>query len=201
MTNYRAHLINYLIRKKNYTRYLEIGTQNIHQNFVFINAPVKECVDPAPVQGVTYQMTSDDAFDRIRQLGKQFDIIFIDGLHLDYQVDRDIVNALSVLSEDGTIVLHDCKPEKEIHQTEELQRYQWTGTVWKSVAKVRATRPDLECFVVDVDWGCGIIRRAKEPQRLIDLEPELNWDYFCREKQTILGLIPEEEFFIKFKDG
>jgi predicted O-methyltransferase YrrM len=39
---------------------------------------------------------------------KKFDIVFVDGLHIEEQSTKDIHNALKVLNENGTIVVHDC---------------------------------------------------------------------------------------------
>ena len=49
---------------------------------------------------------------------KQYDVIFIDGLHLEKQVIKDIGHALQHLNKNGTIVLHDCKPGSKFHQEE-----------------------------------------------------------------------------------
>ena len=50
-------------------------------------------------------MTSDEYFLKIKDTGIKFDIIFIDGLHLDYQVNLDLKNSLKHLSENGFIVI------------------------------------------------------------------------------------------------
>ena len=42
-----------------------------------------------------------------------YDLVFIDGLHVADQVERDIVNSLLNLAPAGTIVLHDCNPTTE----------------------------------------------------------------------------------------
>ena len=38
----------------------------------------------------------------------------------------------------------------------------WNGGVWRAWAWLRATRPDLVMAVVDVDEGCGVIRRGSQ---------------------------------------
>ena len=35
---------------------------------------------------------------------------------------------------------------------------EWTGDVWKAIAKIRIERDDLQIKVIDTDYGCGIIR-------------------------------------------
>ena len=43
----------------------------------------------------------------------KFDVIFIDGLHLAEQVERDIENSLDFIKEDG--YFYDCNPPSEWH--------------------------------------------------------------------------------------
>ena len=82
-------------------------------------------------------MTSNRFFSQLDQekiLYKniRFDVIFIEGLHLAEQVDRDISNALRYLKDDGFIVLHDCNPPLERHAREDfyygLTRQNGSGT-------------------------------------------------------------------------
>jgi|GEM_PF-4350874 hypothetical protein len=52
-----------------------------------------------------------------------------------------------------------------------LQHYsQWNGTTWCGFVNLRATRPDLEMCVIDIDWGCGIVRQDGEGQDVIELQ-------------------------------
>ncbi|HEX4839282.1 MAG TPA: hypothetical protein VFU89_02430 [Rhabdochlamydiaceae bacterium] len=57
----RTDLINYLIVKNGYKKYLEIGVAD-GENFRRINAPEKVGVDPSPAASATYRMTSDEFF-------------------------------------------------------------------------------------------------------------------------------------------
>ena len=56
---------------------------------------------------------------------KKFDIIFIDGLHHYEQVIVDINNALSVLNDNGHILVHDCLPRTIAHQAIPRYRGSW----------------------------------------------------------------------------
>ena len=98
----RTDVINHLIEKYKYKTYLEIGIADRDLNFNQIKAPFKIDVDPRC--DCEYKMTSDDFF---KQNGKTFNIIFIDGLHVEEQVTKDILNSLEALSFGGTIVVHD----------------------------------------------------------------------------------------------
>ncbi len=66
---------------------------------------------------------------------------FIDGLHTEEQVDKDVENSLKHLSPNGTIMLHDCNPPTEWHQRsyEDFcsNPCEWNGTCWRSVVKLK----------------------------------------------------------------
>lgn len=104
----RWDLINALIKKFDYKTYLEIGVNN-GDCFKRIDIDYKIGVDPNPQSKATLIMTSDEFFQKPSML---FDIVFIDGLHESSQVNKDIEHALKILSYNGTIVVHDCNPQK-----------------------------------------------------------------------------------------
>jgi SAM-dependent methyltransferase len=188
---YRFDIINYLINKYGYKRYLEIGIGN-GETWNHVKAEYKIGLDPNPEVPVTYTITSDEFFSKNNET---FDLIFIDGLHLDHQTDKDITNALTRLNPNGSIVLHDCNPPTREHGTEKWLLASWNGTVWKSIVKQRVTNPNIILFVVDIDWGCGIIRKGKqEVYNKAPLETCLTWEYFEINKTEILNLVNTEEF-------
>ena len=142
----RADLINKLIARSSFTRYLEIGC-NTNETFNQIEVQNKVGVDP--VSGGTLRMTSDAFF---AQNTESFEIIFVDGLHEAYQAELDIRNSLKVLAPGGVIVAHDCSPKFEIRQIVPVCTGVWNGDVWKAFLKLRQD-PDLRCAVVDIDHG------------------------------------------------
>ncbi len=191
----RMQLINYLIERNGYKKYLEIGVRTgtcISQ----INAPHKDGVDPAPSKFTNYQMTSDDFFAKLDKSYK-YDIIFVDGLHHDYQVYKDILNGLNHLSESGVILCHDMNPPFEICQRKEVVIPSWNGDCWKAFAKLRSERKDLVMYTVDTDWGVGVIKRGK--QDVINIPEELDYEYLERNRNEILNLITVNQFYKIFK--
>jgi hypothetical protein len=132
----RTEIINGLIKKNNYTSYLEIGVNTPAQpgyNWVGVNIPLKHGVDPNV--DTTYKMTSDEFFEK--HITQKYDIVFVDGLHLHEQVYRDIINSLNNLNENGVIVVHDCNPVTEITQRRERASDSWHGDVWKAIVQLR----------------------------------------------------------------
>ena len=128
MLETRVDIINGLIKKYNYKKYLEVGVDD-GTTFKKINVDYKLGCDPNK-NAATHKMTSDAFFAQNKEM---FDIIFIDGLHLAQQTLIDVINSFKVLNEGGVIVMHDCMPKEEWHQLEVAKPYNdWTGTTWKA---------------------------------------------------------------------
>jgi len=188
----RTDLLNLLVRRRHYRRYLEIGVRNASENLDRVRAPIRDGVDPAPEQPVAYQMTSD-AFFAGPGKNKTYDLVFIDGLHIADQVLRDVENSLRVLAPGGALVIHDCNPRAEATQLEQQpSRGLWHGTVWKAWVELRSTRPDLQMYVVDVAQGCGVIEQGE--QELLDPPRVLDWAYLQENRAEALNLVSVDAF-------
>ena len=189
----RTDIINALIQKYGYKSYLEVGTQDPTSNFDKINTEHKVSIDPFPRGEVTFVGTSDEYFDSISEDVK-YDIIFIDGSHHDDQVLRDVKNSLNHLSDNGTIVCHDCLPSTELMQLRDINGGEWTGDVWKAIADLRIERIDLDIKVVDTDYGCGIIRRGTNVPYQPNVENYKTYSYYNIHKYRMLNVISPEQF-------
>jgi len=202
----RYDLINLLIKENGYKTYLEIGVHN-GDCFKRITCDIKDSVDPYPSSGfdklpkeypVTYKLTSDDFFDEIApKLTYKYDIIFIDGLHLSEQTDKDVNNSLKYLSNHGTIIMHDCNPpDYSVQVVPRVSEY-WSGDVWKSIVKLKHTRPDLNVFVIDSDTGLGVITKNGNPERIVSLPDEyLDWYYFDKNRRNLLSIVTPTQFLV-----
>jgi len=193
----RTDIINNFIQKFGYNSYLEIGTQNPNGNFNYINIKNKYSVEPFPPAGLgandySFVGTSDQYFDFISPDTK-FDIVFIDGLHQYDQVLIDIQNSLDHLSDNGTIICHDCLPTTKIMQERENPGGEWTGDTWKAIAELRVERIDLDIKVVDTDYGCGIIRRGTNIPYITN-ENYKTYTFFNSNKQELMNVISKEQF-------
>ena len=177
---FRWDLIQFLINKYDYSTYLEIGCDK-DQSFSKIKISHKVGVDP--ISGGTIRKTSDEFFKSNKQ---KFDIIFIDGLHHYEQVIVDINNALSVLNDNGHILVHDCLPRTIAHQAIPRYRGSWNGDVWKSIVELR-TKKYLDVFTCEIDFGVGIIQKKINSNLLelkIDNFKNLKFkDYYHRNKE------------------
>lgn len=194
----RYDIIQKFINERNYKTFLEIGTFK-GEAFNHIKIDHKESIDPDPECNATWQMTSDDYFKNSKD---KFDIIFIDGLHEHNQVYRDICNSLEHLNPNGVIVMHDCMSKNEKMQlwdNKSHQHEEWTGDTWKAYYKA-FKELDYEVYVVDTDYGCGVIDTSKERDivsTVTDMENLKYTDYLYYTSKSQYGVINVKEFSYK----
>ena len=190
----RTSIINHLIKKNKLKNYLEIGVRDL-RNFEKIIIKNKTGVDPNPLKTdrSIVKDSSNNFFLRNKEI---FDIIFIDGLHLEHQVDIDLKNSLNFLSKNGYIIMHDCNPPSEFHQREVYEvdgKFpSWNGTTWKSYAKLRMNDENLKMNCVDCDWGVGIIEKGF--QEKFHTKEKINYKLLEKERSELLNLISVKKF-------
>jgi len=196
---YRYDIINMLAKKNNAEDYLEVGLSR-GRNFVRVDIKNKIGVDPRPRermgrQNVTHVMTSDEFFE---QNHKKFDIIFIDGLHTSEQVYKDINNALTFLNDGGYVICHDMNPSTEGAHDNSCGA---SGDCWRALVRLRQERGGLNVFVVDTDYGCGVISKAfpyYRGQKKLEINEELSYKGLDGNRKEWLNLISAEEFVVKY---
>ncbi len=125
----RISIIQYLIDKYDYRRYLEIGVQK-GKSFLPIKCKKKIAVDPQfqisfkdkwkwfyknPTNwnNSYFEMTSDRFFQKHNSYLKKnggIDICLIDGLHTFRATLNDLLSSLHHLKADGVVICHDCFP-------------------------------------------------------------------------------------------
>jgi SAM-dependent methyltransferase len=205
-------VFNKVIEKKGYKKYLEIGIDNPARNFNKVKCEIKYAVEPykknlrvntwndsnveqfkANIQGKLFEMTSDEFFAMPSR--EKFDLIFIDGLHLEDQVDRDIENSLKRLKKGGVIIVHDSMPHNDIAASHNPSPGKgWCGTVFRSIWKLRMNRDDLEIFTFPYNVGFTFIRPGKNVKYFNPKFPHLkmSYEYFATHKPGILNFKPWE---------
>ena len=206
----RTEIINNLIRWKKYKSYLEVGVENLDLNFNHIVITEKECVDINPAANATYTMSSDEFFKTISP-DKKYDLIFIDAMHNEEFVDRDITNSLKHLNEGGVICVHDVIPiSKSVAQKKEKYDFTvWNGDVYRSIVKLHPS--DLYYITVsNDDYGLTILyNNDGKKNDLTKYKCEYDYEVIFSdsgpEKVTELGkellhLITEDEFVVEFSD-
>lgn len=220
----RTDVIQKIADKTKAQSYLEIGVA-YGNNFFPLRIPRKIAVDPAfkftfikkMIWGSKnhcnfgakyYRMTSDAFFSNIGT-SYNFDLIFLDGLHTYGQTLKDVHNSLGVLKKDGVIVMHDCNPpfKAAAHPANSQQEAAsmnlpgwtgaWNGDVWKTIVHLRSERKDLKIFVLNCDFGLGIITRGN-PDSILSLSipdiEKMTYDDLERDRENLLNLKPENYF-------
>tara|TARA_B100001248_G_scaffold260909_1_gene250493 strand:+ start:2044 stop:2751 length:708 start_codon:yes stop_codon:yes gene_type:complete len=157
----RIAFINSAIRKilneKKDCKYLEIGCDD---NFVFnsLILPDENKIGVDPKRGGNHRMTSDEFFSQNK---KNFDVIFIDGLHHYKQCQKDVINSLKFLNMDGYIFIHDLLPlDWKMELVPRIQGH-WNGDVWKvgyELSKIK----NLEFRIANIDSGIGYLKKRSE---------------------------------------
>lgn len=178
----RFDIMNCLILKFGYKSYLELGVANPSSCFNKISCPNKECCDNNTELGdfVTYQMTTDELF-AIMDKNKKYDLIFIDAMHDEDYVDRDIHNAIEHLNPNGTICLHDTIPVgkwatyKKASYDDGPENVEWNGDVYKSVAKLHDT--DIEYYTINNYWDYGLTIIRPKPGQNIELNKKCPYEF------------------------
>jgi len=221
----RTDVIQRIIDKKKAKTYLEIGVAN-GTNFFPIRVRQKIAVDPNftfskkhrikwtlknlyNVVAKYYESTSDSYFSRKKSTDR-LDVVFIDGLHTYEQSLRDVINSLINLNETGVIIMHDCSPPNQAaahpaasvkHATElELPGWtgEWSGDVWKTICYLRSHRTDLRVFVLDCDYGLGIVTKGEADSCLNLSQSELNemtYEDLVSDRRNLLNLKDESYLF------
>ena len=151
----RFDLVNYLQMRFHPISSLEI-TWDDDQRYDIIQWKYETETDIGvdSIDEITFKMMSNEFF---RQNDQHFDLII---LHTDHksaeQVWNDILNSLKTLNEGGTIVLYNLLVLESIENFQES---------WKAAIAMRLL-PDYEIIVVDIDGGCGIIRKRPNTHHL-----------------------------------
>jgi tetratricopeptide (TPR) repeat protein len=189
----RTDLLNYFIKTYKFENYLEIGIENPNHNFNSVMIENKIGVDPDPQGYCDYVMTSDLFFEQCCG-NRTFDLIFIDGLHIEQQVTRDFNNSYMRLNKGGIIVFHDCNPPTEAMQYDHPVLSAWCGSAWKTFAELRMTRPDLQMHCIDIDQGCGIVKEGSQEVYIKDeAERVKQYSYLEMHRKELLNLITVDE--------
>lgn len=201
----RVAIVAAELRRRSRPRYLEIGVDT-GVLFLHVRARHKTGVDPVGavrpmkrllhpnslLRGSLLTVTSDAFFAALAP-DARFDVIFVDGDHGFEQSLRDVEHALDHLAEDGVVLVHDCDPptaEAASADPRDARGGPWCGEVFKTIATLRATRPDLIVEVLEIDFGVGVIRRGTSAP--LDIDPaqiaSMSFTDLAADRERLLGI-------------
>lgn len=187
----KIHIINYLVEKYNYKKYLEIGAGDC-STFDKIKIDYKVGIDPNIDSEVILNKKSDVFF---KENTEKFDIILIDGAHDAGQVYRDFINSLECLTDSGVIVCHNMLPLNEDMQKIPYKGGSWTGDCWKVFVHLKSNREDLDMFTIDIDYGISLTKKGN--QNKTNILDEVNYENFCKNKSYWMDVHSILDFYVK----
>jgi len=208
----KSDLLNALAKKRDYRSYLEIGTPFTGNEFGRVTSPTLSvrhrlaywCAHDADGQAATFRRDGLmlDAGDFVAGSAK-YDLIFVDSFHTYECSMRDLLLARTLLTERGTIVVHDCNPYDEDLASPTYRPGAWCGTTYAALIDFILNSSDLVHCTIDDDVGLGIIRRGL--QRPCDealqqiwerfrADDALRYKVFASHKQRLLNLVSIEQF-------
>ena len=216
----RCQVIQAVVAWQRATTYLEIGVDT-GDNLQFVHAPTKLAVDPkSPAPRVQsevaggraryFEMTSDRFFAEHQDLFAHcpIDVAFVDGLHTHTQVLKDVENCLQHLAPRGVILMHDCNPtteamavpaasyEEAVQLRGPGESTDWTGDVWKAVVHLRSQRDDVAAYVLDCDFGIGVVVRRPPCDKVnVPAVDQLTYSDLAKNRQQLLGLQPPSDLW------
>jgi hypothetical protein len=171
----KAQLINQIAHVQKYSSYLEICTPSTGCYYREIERgrfdPCQRLMYRCPADfddGLPIDFRSPDVavgslLNEIAAAGVRYDVIFVDPWHLYETSLRDITVAFSLLSERGTLIVHDCLPDNaEIASPNPppVIGVPWCGVTYKAFLDFVLKR-GVNYFAIDTDYGCGIITKAE----------------------------------------
>jgi len=189
-------IANLLAKRFGYETYLEIGIRRTGDNFDHVQIPVKHGVDIEPKAGATFTMSSDRFFIEGHGLPK-YDLIYVDGDHRELPALRDMVHSLDRLAVGGTILCDNVIPTPN-----QLAQVGPPCDTWKAWAYLRMSRPDLRMVVVDIPFGCGIVRRGRQnlfvpeelPYKPMKRDPCVDAAFYTKYREKLLRIVSPEWF-------
>jgi hypothetical protein len=167
----KTEIINRLGAKHGFTRYLEIctpttgvryGEVDRRQFTVCSRLMYRWCPEVSDGFKIDYPVLGEAIEPVIADLqarGLRYDVILVDPWH-GYEASlRDMHLALSVLSEGGVLVVHDCSPQSLDLAGPSFVGGCWCGMTYAALIDFVAGEPDLDVYTVDTDYGCAILRK------------------------------------------
>ena len=205
----KQDIINRLIVRRGYTSLLEVSTA--HSGFVFdlLRAPRKErvrCTDDIwgdHDDGIATDIAAPagEIWRRLADENRQYDLIFLDGVHTLKQCRQDLAEGLRRLTPNGCLVVHDCDPPAEDYVGDEPRQPRWCGEMYRAFCELRVARGrEISACVVDTDYGCGIVEYASNMTNTIvpELRMPTDFDDFLARRADLLNLISPAEFLTSF---
>lgn len=102
-----------------------------------------------------------DLEEELRRLDKKYDLICIDPFHT-YEISKSNLDVLySYLTEDGTLISHDCFPSMtSLARPTYCKNNAWCGETYVALVEFAYHHPELFYGILNTDTGIGIISKT-----------------------------------------
>jgi GT2 family glycosyltransferase len=221
LIEFKADIVNWLRKIKAYRSYLQISTYTTGGYFDEVNYPQKHCLNyvveghPMP-SGSKTAIRNDHHFpfeyfelgkERLLATAQKYDVIFVDSYHTFEQTYKDIELACQLVTDNGIIIIHDCSPVNESQTGELLVEGTWAGQTYEAFVRFRYQHPEHNCFVIDIDYGCGIIHqnqhshtKATIPEGML-IDDIIDFKFFDNHRHSVLNLRNVDDFKLDYCSG
>lgn len=166
----KTDIIHFLSLLRGYRSYLEICTASTGNRYAKINQSrfdvchrlMYRCGDDFS-DGLKIDFRSSDlditrCVEDINRSGFRYDVILVDPFH-DYASSfRDLKVALDLVTDGGSIVVHDCLPPTENIISPEFVPGSWCGVTFIAYLDFVMENEAVAYRTIDTDFGCGIIQ-------------------------------------------
>ena len=182
----RGQVMRRLVNLYPEPRYLEVGVCR-GKTFDQVPAARKVAVDPAfrfdhvamqeaHPEATYHPIPSDDYFSRHAAPDDEFDVVYLDGLHVYDQTLRDLLNALEHLQPRGVVVIDDTVPPTAMAAIRERRDFdaerartgsddkRWMGDVFKVVYFIQAFCPYLRYATIANNHGQTVVWRGRRDE-------------------------------------
>jgi hypothetical protein len=125
----------------------------------------------------TYHPVPSDEYFAHHAAGDEFDLIYLDGLHVYDQTLRDLLNGLEHLQPRGVVVIDDTVPPTSMAAIRERRDFdaervrtgsdakEWMGDVFKVVHFIQAFCPYLRYATIANNHGQTVVWRGRRDER------------------------------------
>jgi hypothetical protein len=214
----KTDIIQYLSKLRGYRSYLEICTPTTGGQFAKIDQSRFDVCHRLMYRcprdfsdGLNINFRTPDAaltacVADINRKGLRYDIILVDPWHEYDSSLRDMQAALSLLTDRGSMVIHDCCPQSDDLISPKVAPGLWCGVTFIAYVNFMGQNSGLEYRTVDTDYGCGIVQKNRElagaaPSAFLhDLwdsarsDPSAAFQFMQQFRYSLLNLISVERF-------
>jgi hypothetical protein len=210
-------VIHFLSRLKGYRTYLELCTPTTggfyhtidRTQFSTCHRLMYRCPpdydDNLPIDFRTPDLQIGQLMEAMHSQALRYDMVLVDSYHIYDTTYRDIADALSLITDRGALLVHDCLPPSEDLVSLEMMPGSWCGASFIAFIDFVQNVRGIEYATVDTDYGCGLIRKSNVVQPALASDIRSSWEslrhdikaahrFMLENKGPLLHALSVEEF-------